>query len=59
LLVAPGDVDALAKTMSHLASNRERARRMGEQARRDFLDRYTIDRFRQRVGGFYRRALEA
>ena len=32
---------------------------MGERGRKDFFDRYTIARFRERLAAFYRRALEA
>ena len=59
LLVSPGDVDALAQAISRLAATPELARSMGDRGRKDFLDRYTIERFRQRLAAFYRRALEA
>jgi hypothetical protein len=32
---------------------------MGQRGRNDFLNRYTIERFRERLAAFYRRALEA
>jgi glycosyltransferase involved in cell wall biosynthesis len=59
LLVSPGDIDALAQAMSRFASAPELARSMGERGRKDFLNRYTIERFRERLAAFYRRALEA
>jgi len=58
LLVAPGDVDALAAAMAQLASDPAAARRMGQEGRAEFLRRHTIDGFRVRLGDFYRRVIE-
>jgi glycosyltransferase involved in cell wall biosynthesis len=59
MLVAPGSVDALADAMARLAGDPERARLMGSRAREQFESRFTSVRFRQALGAFYRRALEA
>ncbi len=58
-LVAPGDVDGLTDVLLELATDAERARRMGAAARTDFLERFTLERFRAELGSFYQRALEA
>jgi glycosyltransferase involved in cell wall biosynthesis len=58
VLVAPGDVDGLRDAMLQLGGDEPTARRMGEAARADFLDRFTIGRFRAALGGLYRRVLE-
>ncbi len=59
LLVAPGDVDGIRNALLRLAAHPDEARRMGAAARADFLERFAIDRFRDALGAFYRRALEA
>jgi glycosyltransferase involved in cell wall biosynthesis len=58
LLVQPGEVGDLADAMSRLVSDRDTARAMGEAGRDAFLDRFTLDQFRERLGAVYRRALE-
>lgn len=58
VLVAPGNVAALADAMARLALDPSQARRMGESGRADFEARFTRDRFRQALGDFYHRALE-
>jgi glycosyltransferase involved in cell wall biosynthesis len=58
-LVAPGDVAALAKAMSRLAADPQAARRMGVAGRESFLARFTLERFQQSLGDFYRRAAES
>jgi glycosyltransferase involved in cell wall biosynthesis len=58
LLVEPGDVDALARSLERLASDRALAARLGQAARADFLARFTLERFRSEVGRVYRDALE-
>lgn len=57
LLVAPSDVDGLVSAMRRLISDPERARRMGERARVEFLGKYTLDRFRDRLKDVYSRAV--
>jgi glycosyltransferase involved in cell wall biosynthesis len=59
LLVSPGDVDAIAQAMSRLASDPGLVRSMGDEGRKAFLGRFTIDRFRQRLADFYRRSVGA
>lgn len=59
LLVAPGDVDGLRDALIRLAADPKGARTMGAAGRARFLEHFTIERFRDRLGGFYRRALEA
>lgn len=56
LLVPPGDVGRLGDAMARLATERRWARRLGRAGRETFLRRYTIERFRARLGDFYRRA---
>lgn len=58
LLVAPGDVDGLRDALLRLAGDPAGARRMGAAARADFLQRFTLDHLRARLGAFYRRALQ-
>ena len=58
LLVAPGDVDALAQAMAALAGDGARGVAMGAAAREAFLERFTLEAFRARLDGFYRRARE-
>jgi glycosyltransferase involved in cell wall biosynthesis len=58
ILVAAGDVAAVAEAMLRLASQRNTAVRMGEAARAAFLERFTLERFRAAVGRVYRDAVE-
>lgn len=57
LLVPPGQVDALADAMNRLVSDPDAARAMGEAGREAFLDRFTLDAFRDRLAAVYERAL--
>jgi glycosyltransferase involved in cell wall biosynthesis len=57
-LVPPGDVGTLAEAMSRLAAEPDAAARMGAAGRDAFLQRFTIDRFREGLGEIYRRAVE-
>ena len=59
LLVAAGDVDALAGMMARLAGDADAAMRIGAAARAAFLSRFTRDRFREALGDLYRRAMAA
>jgi glycosyltransferase involved in cell wall biosynthesis len=58
LLVAPGDVDGLRTAMRRLIENPDTAARLGAAAREKFLERFTLARLQDRLGDFYRRALE-
>jgi glycosyltransferase involved in cell wall biosynthesis len=58
LLVAAGDVDALTDAMGRLVADPPLARRLGEAGREIFLARHTLERFQERLGAFYRDALE-
>jgi glycosyltransferase involved in cell wall biosynthesis len=57
-LVPPGDVPALAEAMTRLIQDRETTARMGDAGRDAFLARFTIELLRERLGDFYRRALD-
>lgn len=57
LLVAPGAPGELRDAMARLAGHPETARGMGAAARRDFLERFTLERFQRSLGAVYRRAL--
>jgi glycosyltransferase involved in cell wall biosynthesis len=59
LLVAPGDVAGLRDALLRLAADPEATREMGAAARCRFLEHFTLERFRERLGAFYERALEA
>jgi glycosyltransferase involved in cell wall biosynthesis len=56
LLLEPGDVESLAAAMTSLLVDPTRARAMGTAARAAFLERFTLDRFRQALGRVYARA---
>jgi glycosyltransferase involved in cell wall biosynthesis len=58
LLVAPGDVDELRAAMLSLVDDRELAARLGAGARQNFLGRFTLAHFVDRIGDLYRRAVE-
>jgi glycosyltransferase involved in cell wall biosynthesis len=57
LLVPPGDVDSLVSAMDRLATDRLLRLRMGIAARSAFLARFTLDRFRARLGCIYQTAI--
>lgn len=59
LLVAPGDRAELRDALLCLAADPAAARRMGDAGRAEFLQRFTVERFRAQLGAFYGRALEA
>ena len=59
LLVPPGDCEAIGGAMRMLLADRQRALRMGEAGRAEFVARFTNERRRGALGDFYRRALEA
>jgi glycosyltransferase involved in cell wall biosynthesis len=58
VLLEPGDVPALVAAMTSLIADRDRARTMGAAARAAFLERFTLDRFREVLGRVYARAME-
>jgi glycosyltransferase involved in cell wall biosynthesis len=57
LLIAPGDVDALADSMNRLAAGDALRADMSRAAREDFLERFTLDRFRADLGRMYREVM--
>lgn len=59
LLVGPGDVRALTDAMLELAGRPRRARELGAAGRRAFLERFTLERFQNRLGELYSRALSS
>jgi glycosyltransferase involved in cell wall biosynthesis len=59
LLVAPGNVTALAAAIDRLAGDRELARRMGEAGRRIAADRFTTDAHLDRLMSVYDRLVRA
>jgi glycosyltransferase involved in cell wall biosynthesis len=58
LLIDAGDVAQLASAMARLATKPEEAASMGAAGRLRFEQRFTRQRFREDLGGLYRRALE-
>lgn len=58
-LVPAGDVERVAEAMLGLAADRDTSAAMGDAGRRDFLARFTLERFQAALGDLYRRALEA
>lgn len=59
LVVAPRDPDALARAMQELCSDRELARRLGEEGRRRVLSDFSQSRFVEAYAGIYRSLLAA
>jgi glycosyltransferase involved in cell wall biosynthesis len=59
LLVEPGNADAIAGAMVQLMTDPARARGIGAAARADFLERFTLDRFRTNLGDLYTRAMSS
>lgn len=53
LLVAPGEVAALADALALLAERPDIARRMGEQARLRALSHFTVERVAEQLAGLY------
>jgi glycosyltransferase involved in cell wall biosynthesis len=58
VLVRPGDVDALVGAMVQLTADRETTAAMGRAGRALFLERFTLDHFRNGLAEIYRRALQ-
>ncbi len=58
LLVEPGDVEGIASAMRSLLEDRRAAHRMGHAGRASFLEKFTLDHFRNALGSLYRRAIE-
>jgi glycosyltransferase involved in cell wall biosynthesis len=56
LLVPAGDVSALAAAMDRLLADPALARWLGENARAEFLSRFTLERFRTELARVYREA---
>jgi glycosyltransferase involved in cell wall biosynthesis len=52
--VPPGDVRALAESMTHLVTDPDRRRRLGKQARQTAVVRFSPDRLPAQVMEFYR-----
>jgi len=59
LLVDPGDAPGLAGAIASLAEDGALRERLGRQAREWILERFTIDKYTDRVEAFYARMLEA
>lgn len=57
LLVPPGDRDMLREGMTRLVSQPVAAREMADAGRRRFLERFTLERFRDKLRGVYDEAL--
>jgi glycosyltransferase involved in cell wall biosynthesis len=55
LLIEPGDVDALAAAIDHLARDYDLARRLGETGRRRVLENYTLEQHMARLHALYAR----
>jgi glycosyltransferase involved in cell wall biosynthesis len=58
LTFAPGDVEGLAGAMARLAGEPELRARLGEEARRSVLARFTRERYAAQVRDVYARVLE-
>jgi glycosyltransferase involved in cell wall biosynthesis len=58
LIIAPGDVDALAAAIQHLYDHPEIVERMSIAARRRVVENFTWDHFRERLLGAYERAMQ-
>lgn len=58
LLVPPGDVAALARSITRLLENRELAARFGSAARQAISDRFSVDRMVQSTEQLYMSLLE-
>ena len=57
-LFKPGDVDALARAIEQLWQGPELCRNMGRAGRLRALQRYTADRYYERLGSVYHRVVE-
>jgi glycosyltransferase involved in cell wall biosynthesis len=57
LLVPPGDPAALGAALERLATDGELRRRLGESARRRFLERYTVEPMAAAYRDLYRDVL--
>ena len=57
LLVPPNDPKALAEAIQRLVDDPDLRKKMGEAAREKFLNRFTYDKFYQRVMSVYDEAL--
>ena len=59
VLVAPGDVEALAGALAALRDHRERRERLGAAARVDVRERFAPERLLERVQALYDRVLSS
>jgi glycosyltransferase involved in cell wall biosynthesis len=59
LLVPPGDVASAARAIDRLAGDRPMRLRMGENAHRRFMEKFTEENIRRIVSGVYRSAARA
>ncbi len=55
LLVPPGDRDALARAIDEIVSDPPRARRMGSEARRLAMERFSVENMMDAFDGLYER----
>jgi glycosyltransferase involved in cell wall biosynthesis len=58
IIIAPGDIDALAGAIQHLYDHPEVVERMSTAARRRVVENFTWDHFRERLLGAYERAMQ-
>jgi len=59
MLVPPGDVEALAKAMRHMAEDNGLRKRLGQQARQDTLERYNYETQTEKFFAFCKTVYEA
>jgi glycosyltransferase involved in cell wall biosynthesis len=55
MFYTPGDVDELARALSYLLSDLETAQRLADQARRDFLSKWNLERIKASYTDLYDR----
>ena len=58
IIIAPGDIDALAAAIQHLYDHPEIVERMSLAARQRVVENFTWDHFRERLLGAYERAMQ-
>lgn len=57
VMVAPGDAKLLADALSRLLADAPRAKHLGENARKDVLEKYSLDKMVDRVIEIYEKAM--